>query len=515
MNLLRLVVLIALALAGLALRLADWHEIFRPWGIAFVDGDCYARMTRVERVMAEPGRILETHDFENFPLGTRPHATAPLDYLLASGAWVLQPFFGAAARDFAGAWLGPLCFLAAFLLLAELARRAGWAAGWWAGLALFAISPISVHGTVLGRPDHQALLLVLVAAACLAEYAVQVEGRAVAANAAGICWGLALWCSLYEPVFLFLLVRAIVFGRPLRLELRVLAVTGAILLLALAIEGWRLDLGWVRGAETEWFHRWSAHIGELASQPPWSWTLLAWFGGFLLLLPPAVVYGQRSTERCSFAIPLCLLLLFALTCMQARWGYFFVLGLALALPLSGGWKLPGRNALLAVCLLPVLFAAWRTERSERGAEADRLHALALEIRADAAAEPSGRHGILAPWWLCPALAYWSGQPAIAGSSHQSLAGALDAERFLSSRNDAEAFNLVRRRRVRWIVTDSTDRLIAGAMFPENYGAGSLDLRLRHHPDRVPAFLELPERRVGVVHDSTLSLVRIRPEYLAP
>ena len=30
--------------------------------------------------------------------------------------------------------------------------------------------------------------------------------------------------------------------------------------------------------------------------------------------------------------------------------------------------------------------------------------------------------ILAPWWLSPPLAYWSGQPAVAGSSHEALPG---------------------------------------------------------------------------------------------
>jgi len=29
---------------------------------------------------------------------------------------------------------------------------------------------------------------------------------------------------------------------------------------------------------------------------------------------------------------------------------------------------------------------------------------------------------LAPWWLSPAIAYWSGQPGVAGSSHESLSG---------------------------------------------------------------------------------------------
>ncbi|MBS0660737.1 MAG: hypothetical protein JSR82_21170 [Verrucomicrobia bacterium] len=512
----RIALLLLLALAGLALRCASWGEVFRPWGVAFVDGDCYARMTRVEQVMAAPGRIVRAHDFENFPLGTRPHATAPLDYLIAAVAWALHPFCGAAARDLAGAWIGPLCFLLALAALLNLTRRAGWPAGWWAGLALFALSPISVHGTVLGRPDHQALLLVLLAAAGAAEHALAIDPRPRTALSTGVLWGMALWVSFYEPVLLFLLARAIASGQPKRFTALVLVGTGVVLTMALAAEGWRLEFGWLHGAESEWFLRWSQHIGELASQPPWSWTLLTWFGGFVVLIPGALVYSARQAARGSLSLSVCLAILLALTCWQARWAYFLVLGIALSVPLAAAWPIPRRSVVLGVALLPVLAAAWPSSGPHgRGAEADLLHALAAEIRTEAQNEPSRRDGILAPWWLCPPLAYWSGQPAIAGSSHQALAGALDAERVLSAANDAEAFAIIRRRRVRWIVSDSTDRLIAGAMYPENYGARSLDLRLRHHPELVPAFLELPDRAVGTVRDSTLSLVRVRPEYLPP
>lgn len=515
---LRIGLLLVIGLAGLGLRLTDWREVFRPWGVAFVDGDCYARMTRVQLVMEQPGRIIRAHSFENFPAGTRPHTTAPLDYLLALGAWSLQPFAGEAARDWAGAWLGPVCYLGIFLSLATWLRRLDWPADWWAGPALFAFSPIVVHGTDLGRPDHQALLLVLLAAAVIADATFLRQASRFAVHLSGLAWGFALWTSLYEPLLLFLATRLVfAWWQPRRIALSA-ATTGAVLLLALLLEGWRLELSWLRGTEAEVFARWSAHIGELASQPPWSWTMFGWLGGFLLLIPLAPVLGWKQADRGEVAIPLLFLLLLALTCWQARWGYFAVLGIALALPLSGDWKLRGRSLLLALCLVPVLVASyvqWRNPDETRGLEADRLHAVALEIRDEALREPRGRHSILAPWWLCPPLAYWSGQPAIGGSSHQSIGGALDAERFLTSTNDAEAFTIIRRRRVRWIVIDSVDRLVMGAFYPENFAAQSLDLRIRHHPARVPAFLQLPVREVGRVYDSPLSLLRVQPEYLAP
>jgi hypothetical protein len=43
----------------------------------------------------------------------------------------------------------------------------------WVLLILYAISPILVHGTELGRPDHQSLVLLLVTVAICAEWSLQ------------------------------------------------------------------------------------------------------------------------------------------------------------------------------------------------------------------------------------------------------------------------------------------------------------------------------------------------------
>ena len=43
----------------------------------------------------------------------------------------------------------------------------------WVMLILYAISPILVHGTELGRPDHQSLLILLVTIAICAEWSSQ------------------------------------------------------------------------------------------------------------------------------------------------------------------------------------------------------------------------------------------------------------------------------------------------------------------------------------------------------
>ena len=50
--------------------------------IYFVDADCCARMSRMRIVAEHAGTIVRQHEFENYPAGTTPHTTAPLEYLI-------------------------------------------------------------------------------------------------------------------------------------------------------------------------------------------------------------------------------------------------------------------------------------------------------------------------------------------------------------------------------------------------------------------------------------------------
>src|SRR5881398_3754144 len=164
-------------------------------------------MTRAQMCDAQPGLIVRHHAFENFPQGTTPHTTAPLDYLILGLSLLLKPFT-AHALDLAGAFVSPL-----------LALLGGWFLWWWSRrmrfgyrwvmLILYAISPILVHGTELGRPDHQSLLIVLVAIAICAGWSSQTLQPAKAASARGLtsaaAWAVAIWVSAYEPLVLFLI----------------------------------------------------------------------------------------------------------------------------------------------------------------------------------------------------------------------------------------------------------------------------------------------------------------------
>src|SRR5437016_13429511 len=168
-------------------------------------------MTRVQMCRAKPGLIVRHHAFENFPEGTTPHTTAPLDYLIVGLSLLLEPFT-MHPLDLAGAFVSPL-----------LALFGGWFLWWWSRkmklhyrwvmLTLYAISPIIVHGTELGRPDHQSLSILLVTIAICAEWSSRIAADTAAATesnrwsiVSGAAWALALWVSTYEPLVLFRIV---------------------------------------------------------------------------------------------------------------------------------------------------------------------------------------------------------------------------------------------------------------------------------------------------------------------
>src|SRR5438874_6268392 len=94
----------------LATRCANYQEVFVAGDIYFTDADCYARMTRVRICADHPGMIVRHHNFENFPQGTKPHTTAPLDYAILELALLLKPF-SIESLDLAGALVSPVLAL--------------------------------------------------------------------------------------------------------------------------------------------------------------------------------------------------------------------------------------------------------------------------------------------------------------------------------------------------------------------------------------------------------------------
>ncbi len=526
-----------LSLTGLA-RCWNYADVFVDGHVFFIDGDCYSRMTRVQRVMDHPFAAVHQHEFENWPEGVQPHTTAPFDDLTAALAFALRPFTKE-PLDLAGALVSLLigAAIAAFL----------WA---WAGrlklvyrvpmIFLFATSPILVHGTALGRPDHQSLLMLCMAVALGAEAALLRGGPSARwAAASGFAWGLGLWTSLYEPAILLIAValwKLLDWIASLRssstprakqgsvLRLRYAAIV-LVLLVATFVDGWRSPVP--DAVVLKYFPLWSRTIGELQSMPPWSPALFRWVSGLLLLSPALLGWlalrrdasggGGTSDRRCASFWLVLLLATWALACWQARWGYFFALVFVMSLP----WQLLALArlaerlwrpkceavtrrfvlALFAASLWPV-GAEWadRLGCSPAGKEGlalryeQREDNLALYDVAQQLAGPR-RLPVLAPWWLSPALAYWSRQPCVAGSSHESLAGIVDTALFYTSEDPVAALAILARRRAACVVAYEPSRVLqtSAAILGKpirGEGEGMMAFTLYNHPRRPPEGLQL-------------------------
>jgi hypothetical protein len=524
--------LLALLVVTFHARIHNRADVFHGDGrIYFIEGDCYSRMTRAQ--MVDQGQwIIRHHEFENWPEGTMPHTTAPFDWMIvglkkvvSAALWIFDGKSRSILRgqelDVAGALISPLLGVITAAWLWWWAGRL-WLPCRWLMVLFFALSPILVHGTVLGRPDHQSLLILLISIAVGAEFALADLGLPARlarrwAIAAGISWGLALWVSLYEPLIFFaggigrhvLFHRAALFSRVVRGRWIAL---GAIMIFAIVVDGWRITLP--DAALRERFAAWSTTIGELrhlniAKATIWHWTGLFWVSSFVLLW-----FAARRDKR-AFSVLLLVTVMLGLTIWQLRWGYFLALAVALSIP----WQLGALGRLGwgvgAAALIPMAFAwsntlhpgeAVRERRKWQAAVQDEWRRVAEFMRG-----PEKRP-FLAPWWASPQVAYWSGQPGIAGTSHQSLSGIVDSARFYLAEKPAEAAAILRARGVRYVIIDdlsytsegpsdllilSNSRKILGLKNRPEEPFGKL---LAEHPRLAPPFLRYisPKERGLVV-----------------
>jgi len=463
-----------------ATRCANYRNVFVTSAagaqrqIYYVDGDCYSRMTRVRQIM-EQGGIIHYHAWENFPKGTWPHTTLPMDYLIAAIALLLKPFM-ADYLDMAGAVVSPLLGLATTAFLAIWARELNQQ---YRRLMLLVVSlsPILVHGTALGRPDHQSLQIFLLAVGIGAELIMARTPCVSWGIVSGAAWGLALWVSLYEPLVMLVViyVTKLIFYRPklfVKERLWGLGVMAAILALAWLLEGRYLVKSFAIEAHDEslknYFGNWSATIGEMTSMQSAGMNVLSqllyrWVGWGLLVSPLLLIARLRDTKRTTLLLSL-LVTTFAFTLAEARWGYFFALVYAMSLP----WQLSLFKRRWLVWTL-FLLSLWPVaqdwdERLFPDENHDLLRVAQLndKRRLRQAAEfirEKAPGGILAPWWWSPALVYWSGQPAVAGSSHESLPGIVDTARFFVSVDPAEAEAICKERQVETVVTGDPGNIV--------------------------------------------------------
>ena len=108
-----------------------------------------------------------------------------------------------------------------------------------------------------------------------------------------------------------------------------------------------------------------------------------------------------------------------------------------------------------------------------------------------AAGTGGEGNLLAPWWLTPALAYWTGIHGVGGSSHEALAGNREAARFFTTDDLEEARQILRQRQVRFVVTTTEDTVRAeAARLSGTLGSGTcLAVQLYAHPAALPEWVK--------------------------
>jgi hypothetical protein len=529
-----LAVAITIPLA-IAPRKFNHEEILTKGLTLFVDGDCYARMIRARDVYEHPGKIVREHKFENWPDGTKPHTTAPMDYFIAGIAAALPESWceGRTRIDMAGALVGPIlgALAAAFLAVSWVLFRLRHG---WAAVLLFAVSPALAWATVLGRPDHQALLVLFLTIAISMELWMLLARTCGLSNElieraapwiAGGAWGLALWTSLFEPVilgFAFLLAAIATEGLAgARRRLPEWIFGGAILCLSFVIEGVRITLP---GADPA-FANWARLIPELSGSRLVD--IVRWGGWVVVAVPILFIYiGARGLAarapgwRGWFSLAVVAIAVISLGLWQQRWTAYSILCCVLMLPwglqvLPRGMLAGAGYAIAVILSLWPAAAEWEAlvypsetraaALRERREEARVLHTIASGLRENAKGDANA--GVLAPYWMGPSLAYWGNVPVMGSTSHQSLPGILaSAEFFLADELLAE--KIVRAHKVGWVLAYDSGRTMATSQIVLNRAAGSgacMGRILDGNPGYAPAFLE-PSVKLG-----PFVLYRVRPE----
>jgi hypothetical protein len=155
---------------------------------------------------------------------------------------------------------------------------------------------------------------------------------------------------------------------------------------------------------------------------------------------------------------------FVLTLWQLRWGYFLAVVFALSLPCAiQALRWPWVGGVLYFASWWSIASAWEAQLFPSEAEERRRFAARTEqtaLRAIAEHQRERAAGpFIAPWWVSPALAYWSGQAGVAGTSHESLPGILDSARVFLAPDAGAARPILEAHAVKWIVADDPKRIV--------------------------------------------------------
>jgi hypothetical protein len=446
------VLLIAL---GLGLRWeysADWLVDGR---VTLVDADCYTRLFRVQEILNGHGLFQRFHHFENYPAGIKPHTTFPLDALILLLYFPLK-WISAHPLDWAGALVSPLLYALTGLLIA-VQRSISVTSRAFLLLGLALLPPL-VWATPFARPDHQALLVALICVAWIAEWRRwQTPGRFWHIVFI-VTMALALWTSAFEPLALLivLLIVNLIFRSRAQEKMAGSEIERWSPLLFLIPAGAAYSAGSFFSSDDPYLWNWLATIGEIK---PLAFGQLVILLSPLLLLTPVLFFRTwrlRGLQPELILFTFLTVTLAGLSLWQRRWFYFA--GLA-EIFLVAWWlqheiSRPLKTAGIALFVLGLAWPTYRQIRDTAMAEpriTPQVRQMAASIQAPGA--------ILAPWWIAPSLLYYSGQPIVGSSSHQSIAGTADTAHFFATENWPLADAILKKHHVRWVVVYEADRLL--------------------------------------------------------
>jgi hypothetical protein len=431
--------------------------VLRPW---MVEADCYSQMARVQRILRGQGLIQNHFTAENWPEGLVPSTTAPFDYCILL-LYAPLKLFTAHPLDWAGALISPFLWAALvvfwmFFRSREFTR---------AGRALFLLGSAALPGfiwaTACGRPRHQSLILVLMALGLVAEYErwhMTAVPRKAWSLFAGMVWGLACWTSLFEPTIVLavlLLFNAVARRRESAVFLGGFAVVIAVSFL---VEGPHtlVAAALLLHPAAEYvapLHNWLATISEIRgiylSPEIFGKEIVRMVSLLLLWGIGWFLWARENSNRTDRLLVVLAFLLMIFSMWQGRWIYYANLA-ELFLVVRFYQLAPMRwpqLALLAIFLLGLVNVDYLEIRQRLQAPPNQPSLQLLQV-SNAIDAPGG---ILAPWWLSPGLLYFSGQPIVTGSSHCGISGIVAGSQFYSSTSWVDAEQILRQRKVRWIV----------------------------------------------------------------
>ncbi len=235
---------------------------------SLADPDAYMRLNRVQHLWDSGAWFDPVYPRIGAPEGHVQHWTRPMDVLLLAGAAVAAPFVGfETGLHWWGVVIGPVMLLPALIALVWAAQPLARREWLWLVGVLFVTQPAILVTFLVGRPDHNCLLILLfILYLGLTIRLLMEPDRLRNALLAGAVAGLALWVSVETLLFVVAGIAAPgvawVMGFrhvPRAMAAHAGALVGA-LVLALVIER-----GFGRFADLEFDQTSIAHLGLFAA----------------------------------------------------------------------------------------------------------------------------------------------------------------------------------------------------------------------------------------------------------